>query len=71
MKFGALPIYVFAPMNTAPPRSPERQGPAFHQLLRHPAGELEEHEIGRRVVQEAREDAGQPEISGVVWRPVC
>ena len=34
------------------------------------AGELEEHQIGRRIVEEGREHAGQPEIGDLVRRAV-
>ena len=34
------------------------------------AGELEEHQIGRRIVEEGREHAGEPEIGDLVRRAV-
>ena len=53
-------------MNTAPAEMASSvRGKRPHQLLRVAAGEIEEHEIGRRVVEEARQHTGQPEIGGV------
>jgi len=57
---GALPMYEFAPMKTAPARSPA--GPARTPRPRRrpgkPLGEREEREVGGSVVQEARERPG-------------
>ena len=47
-------------MNTAPAEiAVSVSGARRHQLLRVAAGELEEHEIGRRIVEERR----QPPVS--------
>ncbi|ABA49884.1 hypothetical protein BURPS1710b_2927 [Burkholderia pseudomallei 1710b] len=43
----------------------ERRRPRRHQRLRIAAREIEEHEIGRRVVEERREHARRPEVHRV------
>ena len=48
-------------MNTAPAEIASRVvGSVLHQVLGVAARRVEEHEVGRRVVEEARQDAGQP-----------
>ena len=57
-------------MNTAPHEiAASVSAPVVISVLRIAAGELEEHEIGRRVVEEGREPAREPEIGGVVGLP--
>ena len=46
----------------------QSRGERAHQLLRVATSEIEEREIGRRIVKEARQYAGQPEI-GCINRP--
>ena len=53
-------------MNTAPAEiAASVAAPVRHQRLRVAAGQVEEHEIGRRVVEERGQQAGRPEVHRV------
>ena len=66
---GVADIGIGAHEHGATGNSRERRSHIRHQVCGIPAGRVEEDHVGRGIVEEARQGAGEPEEGGVDRRP--